>query len=70
MKYITKGTVASVLSIVSLGVSISGNHELATWLGSQDTATNVFALLSAFLALYAGAAQGIKSVHATPSQEH
>lgn len=64
MKYLTKGTIASLLGVAGFAAVISGHEALGRFLEDPTTVNYVLttlAGLSSLLTLYAGAAKGIEA---------
>jgi hypothetical protein len=58
-RFITKGTISAVLSVITLILGSTGHGALATILTDPNTIQNILIMISAGSALYAGAAQGV-----------
>lgn len=58
-RFITKGTISALASIISFSLATAGHKQLAALLNSPEFIQNVLALIGAATALYAGIAQGI-----------
>jgi hypothetical protein len=60
MKYLTKGTIAAVLSIVAIMAGAFGYDAIGTFLNDPGTVTTVLTIVGAAGTLYAGITDGIK----------
>lgn len=58
--FITQGTVASLLAVAGIMMVGLGKPALAAWFNDPNTATLIVSFITSALALYAGAAKGIK----------
>jgi hypothetical protein len=60
MKYLTRGTVAAVLSIAAIMAGAFGYDAIGTFLNDPGTITTALTLAGAVGTLYAGIVDGIK----------
>jgi hypothetical protein len=60
MKYLTKGTIAAVLSIAAIMAGAFGYEAIGVFLNDPGTVTTVLTIAGAAGTLYAGIVDGIK----------
>jgi hypothetical protein len=60
MSFLSPGVIVAVLAVVASVAGALGKTELATFLGSPETATTITTVISGALSLFAGALAGIK----------
>ena len=60
MKYVTKGTIAAVLSIAAILAGAFGYDAIGTFLNDPGTVTTALTIVGAVGTLYAGITDGLK----------